>query len=81
MDENACEGVYDGVPMEASWKTINRLVSSLHLILNPPPMFSQSENAVWMSFVLSSLAKPVKERMRVTDAERPEVEAADMIWD
>lgn len=41
-------------------------------------MFSHSANAVWMSFVLSSFGKPLKERMRVTAAERPEVEAEDM---
>ena len=77
-DEDGCAQVwcvYDAVPTEASWKTINRLVSSLHLILNPPATFSHSEKAAWMSFVLSSLAKPVKDRIRVTEAERPEVEA------
>ena len=53
----------------ASWKTIKRLVSSIHLILNPPPTFSHSEKAVWISLVFSSFGKPVRERMRVTQAE------------
>jgi hypothetical protein len=62
-------------PTEASWKTIKRLVSSFHLILNPPLTVSHSENADWISFVLSSFGNPVKERIRVTEAERPESEA------
>lgn len=41
-------------------------------------MFSHSENADWMSFVFSSFAKPVKDKMRVTDADRPDVEADAM---
>lgn len=53
-------------------------MSSRHLILNPPPTFSHSENADWISFVFSSFGKPVKDKIRVTDAERPEVEAIDM---
>lgn len=69
---------YARLATEASWKTIKRLVSSLHFILNPPPMFSHSENADWMSFVFSSFAKPVKDKMRVTDADRPDVEADAM---
>jgi len=56
-------------PTVASWKTIKRLVSSIHLILNPPPTFSHSEKAVWISLVFSSFGKPVRERMRVTQAE------------
>ena len=53
----------------ASWKTIKRLVSSIHLILNPPPTFSHSVKAVWISLVFSSFGNPVRERMRVTQAE------------
>lgn len=60
---------------EASWKTIKRLVSSLHLILNPPLMLSHSAKADWMSFVFSSFGKPVKDKMRVTEAESPESDA------
>lgn len=41
-------------------------------------MPSHSEKAAWMSFVLSSLAKPVRDKIRVTDAESPEVEAEDI---
>ena len=62
--------------MDASWKTIKRLVSSLHLILNPPLALSHSENADWMSFVLSSFGNPVKDKMRVTEAESPDKDAA-----
>jgi hypothetical protein len=53
----------------ASWKTIKRLVSSIHLILNPPPTLSHSAKAVWISLVFNSFGKPVRERMRVTQAE------------
>jgi hypothetical protein len=49
---------------------MRRLVSSLHLILKPPLTDSHSEKADWMSFVLSSLGKPVRERILVTLAER-----------
>jgi len=35
---------------------------------------SYSEKADWISFVFSSLGKPVRKRMRVTEAERPERE-------
>lgn len=63
-------------PTVASLKTISRLVSSIHLILKPPFVFSHSENAAWMSLVLSSFGKPVRERMRVTQAESCEREAA-----
>lgn len=72
---------YDDVPTEASWKTIKRLVSSIHLILKPPPTFSHSENATCMSLVLSSLAKPVRCRMRVTEADSPEVDAEAIFWE
>ena len=61
-------------PVRASTKTMRRLVSSIHLILKPPFEFSHSEKAEWMSRVLSSFGKPVKERMRVTDAESWEME-------
>ena len=49
-------------------------MSSIHLISKPPFEFSHSEKAEWMSRVLSSFGKPVKERMRVTDAESWEME-------
>lgn len=62
-----------------SWKTISKLVSSLHLILKPPLTPSHSAKELWISFVLSSLENPVKERMRVTEAERPESDVA--IWE
>jgi len=75
---NASVWRYARLATDASWKTIKRLVSSRHLILNPPPTFSHSENADWISFVFSSFGKPVKDKIRVTDAERPEVEAIDM---
>lgn len=42
-------------------------------------MFSHSENADWISFVFNSFEKPVKNKIRVTEAERPEVEAIDML--
>ena len=57
------------IPTVASLKTIKRLVSLIHLILKPPFTLSHSENAAWMSLVLSSFGKPVNERMRVTQAE------------
>jgi hypothetical protein len=56
--------------MDASWNTMYKLVSSIHLILKPPLMFSQSEKATLISFVFSSFGKPVKQRIRVTAAER-----------
>ena len=56
-------------PTVASWKTIKRLVSSIHLILNPPPTASHSPKATWISLVFSSLGNPVRDRMRVTQAE------------
>jgi hypothetical protein len=57
------------LPTVASWKTIKRLVSSIHLILNPPPTPSHSVKAVWISLVFNSFGKPVRERIRVTQAE------------
>jgi len=44
--------------------------------LNPPLTVSHSENADWISLVLSSFGKPVKERIRVTEAESPASEVA-----
>lgn len=67
------------IPTVASANTTRRLVSSIHFILNPPLAFSYSEKADWMSRVLSSLGKPVKERMRVTEAESWEMEE-EAIW-
>lgn len=58
-------------PTDGSWKTINRLVSSSHLILNPPFPPSQSAKALWMSFVFNSFGNPLRKRIRVTEAERP----------
>jgi hypothetical protein len=69
-------GMKVGSPTEGSWNTIRRLVSSLHLILNPPLRASHSEKAEWMSFVLSSFGNPVRERIRVTEAESPESDVA-----
>jgi len=66
---------YARLATAASWNTIKRLVSSFHLILNPPLWFSYSENADWMSFVFNSFGKPVKKRMRVTEADKPDVAA------
>ena len=66
------------IPTAASLKTMRRDVSSFHLILKPPAWLSHSEKADWMSFVLSSLGKPVRERMRVTEAESPASEV-DMV--
>lgn len=63
-------------PTVASWKTIKRLVSSIHLILNPPPTLSHSAKADWISLVFSSFGNPVRERMRVTQAESWLSEAA-----
>lgn len=56
---------------DASWKTMSKLVSSLHFILNPPFTLSHSEKADWISFVLSSFENPVKYRIRVTEADNP----------
>ena len=67
------------IPTVASLKTIKRLVSLIHLILKPPFTLSHSENAAWMSLVLSSFGKPVRERMRVTQAESWERAAAIVI--
>jgi hypothetical protein len=67
----ATEQQYSDSPMVASWKTISKLVSSFHLILKPPLTASQSEKAAWMSLVLSSLLKPVRERILVTEADSP----------
>ena len=67
---------YDHSPMVASLKTMSKLVSSIHLILKPPLAFSHSENATWMSLVLSSFGNPVRERIRVTHAESCESEDA-----
>ena len=55
---------------------MRRLVSSLHFILKPPDMLSYSAKAAWMSFVFNSFGKPVRKRIRVTQAERPESAAA-----
>lgn len=51
---------YARLATAASWKTINRLVSSLHFILKPPDMDSYSEKAAWISFVFNSFGKPVR---------------------
>ena len=63
-------------PTVASLNTIKRLVSLIHLILKPPLTLSHSAKAAWISRVLSSLEKPVRERMRVTQAESWERAAA-----
>jgi hypothetical protein len=60
---------YARFAIEGSWKTMRRLVSSFHLILNPPFIPSYSVKADWMSLVLSSFGNPVRERMRVTEAD------------
>jgi hypothetical protein len=73
---NAMVWRYARLAMVASWKTMRRLVSSLHLILKPPLTDSHSEKTCWMSFVLSSFGNPVRERMRVTEAERLDNAAA-----
>ena len=57
-------------PTAASLKTIKRLVSSIHLILNPPRSFSYSAKAAWMSRVLSSGGKPWSDNILVTHADR-----------
>lgn len=51
-------------------------MSLIHLILKPPLMLSHSEKAAWMSRVLSSFGKPVRDRIRVTQAESWERAAA-----
>ncbi len=51
-------------------------MSLIHLILKPPLTLSHSEKAAWMSLVLSSFGKPVRDRMRVTQAESWERAAA-----
>ena len=64
------------IPTVASLKTIKRLVSLIHLILKPPFTPSHSEKAACISLVLSSFGKPLRDKMRVTQAESWERAAA-----
>jgi hypothetical protein len=57
-------------PTAASLKTMRRLVSSIHFILNPPRSFSYSAKAAWISRVLSSGGNPCSDKIRVTQADK-----------
>ena len=58
------------IPTLASAKTRRRLVSLTHLILKPPRTASHSLKAAWMSLVFSSGGKPVRDNIRVTEADK-----------
>lgn len=70
FERETCEGsqprpLTSHSPVTGSLKTTRQPVSSSHLILYPPLSSSQSAKMFWMSLVLSSLLKPVKERIFV----------------